>query len=110
MCRRRGDGVEDAGDEHVVVGEEAGPRDEAVRARGRARADRLGRGLDAAVDLCGNQAVEQASRRWRGGRRDDSTLDFHTAVDLDVHIQVTVDDPLADLLLCGNQNFTARSC
>ena len=79
VCRRRGDGVEDTGDEHVVVGEEARAGDEAVRARGGARADRLGRGLDAAVDL-------------------------------DIHIQVTVDDPLADLLLCGNQNFTARSC
>ena len=57
MCRRRGDGVEDAGDEHVVVGEEARARDEAVRARGRARADGLGRRLDAAVDLCGNEPV-----------------------------------------------------
>ncbi|CAH0375970.1 unnamed protein product, partial [Pelagomonas calceolata] len=36
---------------HVVVGEEARARDEAVRAGGRARADRLRRGLDAAVDL-----------------------------------------------------------
>ena len=63
---------------HVVVGEEARARDEAVRAGGRAGADRLRRGLD-------------------------------TAVYLDVDIQAAVDDPLADLLLCGNQNFTARS-
>ena len=40
----------------------------------------------------------------------EQAFDFHTAGDLDVHIQVPVDDPLADLLLCGNQNFTARSC
>ena len=64
---------------HVVVGEEARARDEAVRARGRARADGLGRRLDA-------------------------TIHFN------INIQVAVDDPLADLLLCGNQNFTSRSC
>ena len=28
-------------------------------------------------DLCGNHAIEQAARRWRGGRRED----FHTGPD-----------------------------
>ena len=62
---------------HVVVGEEARARDEAVRARGRARADRLGRGLDAAVDLCGNQP---SSKRRVDGVEVDATIQHEHAV------------------------------
>ena len=57
VSRRRGDGEKDAALGHVVVGEEARARDEAVRAGGRAGADGLRRRFDAAVDLCGNQPV-----------------------------------------------------